>query len=210
MMKKIAGLGGLVLATVLLIFNSRVQAQEVTIAKVQGEVMVTRGDQTWPAKEGMAYQENDILKTGENCMVDFTMNGLAGCRMLASSECAVVSANSNAMAVKVNDGNVILNLKKLPAESSFELETPTAVASVRGTQFWGRVNPAQIENPVTTFAVREGSVEVLAKTAGQSFMLTPGQALDIPLDASSVPSVRPALDAEMAAMEQAESIPTEV
>ncbi len=102
---------------------------------------------------------------------------------------------------------MILNLDKLPAGSTFQIETPTAVASVSGTQFWGRVDMAEVANPVTTFAVREGRVQITDKISCKAFDLEKGQALDIPKNGAA-PTIRPALDAELAAMAQADAIRT--
>ena len=184
------------------------ELEKVMIAGMTGEATLTRGDQTMPATIGMECQKDDILKTGGNCTLDITVNDIAGCRVLPSSEFAIVDSKMSQMRFKINNGNAILNLNKLPADSKFELETPTAVASVRGTQFWGRVDTAILDNPVTTFAVREGVVEILAKSIGKSFTLEKGQALDIPKDKSVVPSIRPALEEELAAMAQADAIKT--
>ena len=181
-------------------------AGEVMITKVEGGPEIMREGKMMPAAVGMACQKNDLLKTSSGCMVDVSMNGMAGCRVLPSSECAIMDENPRAMNLKVQSGNVILNLDKLPSNSSFQLETPTAVASVRGTQFWGRVDLNQIANPVTTFAVRQGTVEVFAKSVSQSFTLQKGQALDIPKEGAAAPEIRPALAEELEAMNQADEI----
>ena len=178
------------------------------ISNLEGTGQILRGGQVLPAQTGMACQKNDVLKTGGDCRLDFSMNGLAGCRILASSECAIQNADAGSMHLKVGSGNVVLNLKKLPAGAEFKVETPTAVASVRGTQFWGRVEGAAGENPITTFAVRDGSVIVTPKGPWKTFVLEKGQALDIPKDPAVIPVLRPALEEELNAMRQADAIQT--
>jgi hypothetical protein len=185
-------------------------AESAVVSQVQGDAKIIRNGETLKVTAGLACQNNDTLKTGENCVVDISMNSLVGCRILPASECAVMDENVSGMNLKVKSGNVILNLEKLPSNSSFALETPTAIASVRGTQFWGRVDLQKINNPVTTFAVRQGSVEVFAKSVQKSFTLNQGQALDIHKDAAAAPTVRSALAEEMNAMKQAPSIKTSV
>lgn len=197
-----------IIALSYLIPISYASAEGVVVSKVEGGPMIIREGQEIAATSGMPCQANDLVKTGTNCSLDISMNKMAGCRVLAGSQVLIAKAGADSMSVKVDSGNVILNLDKLPADSSFRVETPTAVASVRGTQFWGRVDTTQAENPVTTFAVRQGAVEILAKTSSQTFMLEKGQALDIPKDVSVAPSVRPALDGEMQAMGQADTIAT--
>lgn len=181
---------------------------EVVISKVQGAPMIVRDGQEIAAVEGAICRTNDLLKTTPGCVLDIAMNGRAGCRVLASSEVLIASAENDRMHLRLDNGNIILNVDKLPKGSEFMIETPTAVAAVRGTQFWGRVEGAQIGSPVTTFAVREGAVEILTKVSGQVFKVEQGQALDIPEDPAAVPLIRPALAEELAAMEQAQTIQT--
>ena len=184
------------------------ETEKVMVTQVSGSPEIIRQGKSIPASVGMACQKEDQLKTTSECSMDIAMNGMAGCRVLPSSECLIADADQDSMQLKVNNGNVILNLEKLPQGSTFKVETPTAVASVRGTQFWGRVDLQKAENPVTTFAVREGTVEIFAKSVNKHFTVEKGRALDIPKDASSVPSIRTALAGELQAMEQASSIKT--
>jgi hypothetical protein len=177
------------------------------VTQSSGNVLIVRGTQEIPATAGTAVRAGDVLKTSDGGTADISLNGLAGARILETSEVSVDDIATGSMRLAIRSGNAIMNLEKLPATSKFSVETPTAVASVRGTQFWGRVG-ASTGEPVTTFAVREGVVEILAKTSSSVFTLQKGQALDIPLGSPIVPSVRPALDDEMRAMAQADAIRT--
>ena len=208
-MKKISAFAGLL--AVALVFQTHSAAaapKRAVISNLQGSAVIIRDGQTLPVSAGMACQKKDIIRTGPQCTLDLTMNDVAGCRLLAASECALMRSGKRHMHLKIMSGNAVLNLKKLSPVSTFKVETPTAVAAVRGTQFWGRVDLQKADNPVTTFAVRSGTVEVLDKASGKNFTLREGQALDIPKDMTTPPSTRPALAGEMAAMEQASSIKT--
>ena len=113
------------------------------------------------------------------------------------------------MALTLEKGNVVLNLDKLPEKSTFKLETPTAIAAVRGTQFWGRVMPTNKEGVMgTTFAVREGAVEITPLKSQQTYFVNKGQALFIPSDPTKTIERR-ALPEELKAMEQADAISTQ-
>ena len=181
---------------------------EALITLVKGDVKIIRGSEVMPATPAFSFQAGDRVQTGENCQVDVSLNGMAGCRLLAGSEIGLENISKDTMHLKITSGNAILNLDKLPAGSSFKVETPTAIAAVRGTQFWGRVEASLPDNPVTTFAVREGTVEIFAKIAEKTYTLNAGQALDIPSIETAVPVIRPALEGEMAAMAQADAIRT--
>ena len=184
-------------------------AEGCTVNKVLGDVQVLRNGQKMPAKENDLLKKGDSLQTGPSCTADMSMNDMAGCRVLPKSQVNVMSWKPENMALSVQEGNVILRVKILSPDSSFKVETPTAVATVRGTQFWGRVENTVPDNPVTTFAVRKGSVEILDKASSQTFQVRTGQALDVPKTHKESPYVRAAVAEELAAMEQAEAIPAE-
>ena len=176
------------------------------VNSVLGDATLMREGQEMPIKQGDALLKGDKIKTNSTCQVDMSMNDLAGCRVLPGSEVGVMGWKTDNMSLKVETGNVILNLKELPKSSSFRLETPAAIATVRGTQFWGRVNPAA-DASVTTFAVRKGSVEIVPVgiAGAASILIESGQAVDL-TQGSDVYAVRAALPEEMAAMEQADQI----
>lgn len=174
------------------------------VTAVTGETAVVRRGSLIPAVPGMDIRKSDVLQAGAGSSIDVSLNSLAGCRVMADSEVLVEETKTENMRMNVASGNVLLNLRKLPKDSKFRVETPTAVASVRGTQFWGRVDSAT-GDAVTTFAVREGAVDVLAKNAGRTYRLQPGKALDIPRTGKQ-PKTREALSEEMGAMEGAETI----
>lgn len=208
-MKKVFRLITLLLIVASLQNLQPVHAQnETVITNVQGGPTIMRQGVAIPASVGMTCEKDDVLVTNVDCVLDVAVNNVAGCRLLASSECTIVNAQPGNMHLKINNGNAVLNLKKLPAESTFQLETPTAIAGVRGTQFWGRVDLKEAANPVTTFAVREGAVDIFAKYAAKNFALQKGEALDIPKTAAAAPVIRPALAEELAAMAQADAIKT--
>jgi len=184
-------------------------AEGCTLNMISGDAKVMRDGKMMSVQEKDVLNKGDMLQTGPNGMTDMSMNDLAGCRVLPGSKVNVMGWKPENMALSVLEGNVILKVKLLPRESSFKVETPTAIATVRGTQFWGRVENSAPDNPVTTFAVRRGIVEILDKASSNTFQVRSGQALDIPKKAGGELSLRKALSEELKAMEQAEAIPTE-
>ncbi len=170
------------------------------IFKTQGQSFVVRNGKDLSTEPGMHLEKEDILKTGPNSQLDLTMNGLVGIRLLAETQVRIMETEKEKMEIELKMGNIIANLKKLVAGSDFKVESQTATLAVRGTQFWGRVNAPVL--PITTFAVREGNVNIIEKSSGKSFDLTPGQALDIPETGGAI-STRQAKPEEMQALEQA-------
>ena len=179
-------------------------AGESSIASVEGQVQIIRGSQTLEAKPGMDVREKDILKTAAGSTVDYSVNKVAGVRLNESSEEEITSAKDTEMQIKLKSGKSIINLAKLPAGSKFKVETPTAIAAARGTQFMCAAFGSE-----SSFAVRDGVVDVTTFSTGETFSLNPGQGLDVPQDlVAGALSVRPALGAELTALDQASSIKT--
>ncbi len=187
------------------VLSGAVEAKTM-VTEMQGDCQVMRENAAMVGTKGFEAKPGDKIMTGPDGRLDMTWNKMAGCRMLPSSQVSLTEFNPAKMHLNVEKGNVILNLNKLPKDTTFEVETPTAVAAVRGTQFWGRVESTKPENPVTTFAVRQGVVEILDKASSKSFKINQGEALDISKESTAAPSVRKALPEEMQAMEQADAI----
>lgn len=77
----------------------------------------------------------------------------------------VIDKNSTASRIAVEVGEVFLNVTK--RQSQFEVQTPRAVASVKGTSFSTQVD----EEGSTTVLVLSGSVELTATISGQKVTL---------------------------------------
>src|SRR5690349_10658886 len=139
-MKKITALMSLVLMAAALPALAD-ESPVGTVTGVTGDVTVVRRGSFIPVVKDMEIRKDDLIRAAAGGTADVSLNNLAGCRVLGSTECAVEETAKENMRFNVTTGNVILNLQKLPSDSKFRIETPTAVASVRGTQFWGRVDP---------------------------------------------------------------------
>lgn len=180
-------------------------ADESSIIKIQGDATIVRAGQMIQATEGARLNQGDVIKTSANGTVDFSMNALAGTRVLPASEVAVEDAQKKAMRVKLRSGQAVFNLEKLPQNSSFQVSTPTAIASVRGTQFTGRVQGGDL----STFTVRDDAIQVQRlegdRPIGEPLTINSGFSCDINLQALSA---RPASGTELTVMEQAGAVKT--
>ena len=184
------------------------EPENTRITNVQGNAVILRGGQSIPAKAGAECETNDVFKTEAGGVVDVSINNLAGCRVLPSSESSIVNTKEGEMKVKINSGGIILNVEKLAKAAKFQVETPTAIATVRGTQFSGFVDASRPGNPVCTFAVRENAVDVMVFSTGETITVGEGRALDIPRDISGPLSARQAFGREMSSLEQTSTIKT--
>ncbi len=177
-------------------------AGEGKILDLTGEAYIATKNSIQKVKAGMACEAGDMIVTHEGCTLDFMVNGQAACRLLPNTTAVIGSLREKNIKLLIAEGNIVLNVKKLDPQTKFAVDTPTCVAAVRGTQFWGRV--AGKENTtVTTFAVKEGAVEVTQKETNQTVMLNVGQAIDL---AAAPSQPRPATPDEMAAMKAADDL----
>ncbi|TGL99107.1 iron dicitrate transport regulator FecR [Leptospira barantonii] len=141
--------------------------------------------------------EKQSVKTDSDAVLDLTSK-LGSFRLLGGSTATLATLNAESASFQVSEGNVLIKAGKLAKGQSLLVDTPTVVAAVRGTQFWGRVNG---KDESGTFAVREGAVEITRKSDNVRVLIEAGQALDLkPGEKDLKP--RTAAKEELAAMEQ--------
>lgn len=110
--------------------------EKATLTRVQGEVRLSRGSETRPAVKGMTLLAGDSLGTSAEGSVDFQIEH-RGLFQLGPDSRFTLGAVEGAKSVqmKLQKGKVLLVLHKLGSSDSFQLQTPTAIAGVRGTSF---------------------------------------------------------------------------
>ena len=113
-------------------------------------------------KEGDLLSEGDSIEVSENGTLDLAYdkewNNVVHLEKGAKAKVESISPAK----LGLNDGAVYARLKKLPATSSFDVQTPTAVAAVRGTEYRTVVHDGQTEifnfssSKVFVYGVDEG------------------------------------------------------
>ena len=156
--------------------------QRATIKSIIGQVEVSPdGSGKWrkaranmPVKMGydlrtfiessadIELETGALIKIGENTVV--TLSKLLGNK----------SSGASNTGLKIGTGKVWANVKKLTnAKSEFEFETPTAVASIRGTRLG-----ISVDGNGTAVDVFEGLVQVREKSSGKTVSVpTKGRAI---------------------------------
>jgi hypothetical protein len=103
---------------------------------VEGMAHVTSGGKTAILKEGDLLKESDVIDVGAAGHVDLAFdkewNNVA--RIGAGTKVAIESVFPAGL--KMEKGDIFSKLSKLPKGSTFEIQTPTAIAAVRGTEYW--------------------------------------------------------------------------
>lgn len=196
---------GLLLMMTAFTWSAYAAAPAIVVTGLQGEAVLTVDGSDVPVKEGMEISEGGVLKSNSQGVVDVSIRGNSGFRFLPDTKAIFTSTDPKRMKIELENGNLLARFKnKVDPDSTFEVETPAAVLAVRGTQFWGRVTSPQ-ENSMTSFAVRDGVVNVTAKVSGEGYILKGGDAIDL-ADDNTVPRLRGAAPAELAAIGESETI----
>ncbi len=140
-------------------------------------------------KMGDILKPSDVVITGNDGSVNIIIANTGVLKIKRNSNVSLkdllVQKEGATARLSVSAGRVILGLKKLQKKSSFEVETPTAVAGVRGTTFMVSVenedshafpyfvNVNKKKKLVTKIAVLTGKVELInPNNSKQSYMIT--------------------------------------
>lgn len=167
-----------VLLASLLCLAPLLQAADAQLASTSGKVSIkTGGAAPYAARQG------DPLYYGDEVIA--APDALA--HVVFKDGTAVLVKGGTTVALKGKKGDTLLDFsvgefliglkKKLQAGERFRVQTPAAVAAVRGTLFWGLSDPATKD---TTYACFESAIEITAQ--GKSVTLTPGQKVRIPFN----------------------------
>lgn len=118
-----------------------------TLNIYSGDVDVVRANQTQSGKNGFGIKPNDVLKVHDNGRVSIILKDGSVVRLEAGSEVAVEKLEYEGKKIKdasfqVKSGKMWSKVEPLEQAASWEVETPTVVAAVRGTQFNTRYTDA--------------------------------------------------------------------
>lgn len=123
------------------------------VTMVKGKVEILQGDKIQPAQLGMILNAKDIIKTSDGS-IDLRIPRV-GIFKIKSNSLLTLSSLVNETKLNLKQGKIVLALKKLSKDQKFEVETPTAVAGIRGTSFLVKADETD-----TKIGVLTGKIEV--------------------------------------------------
>jgi len=119
-----------------------------------------QGEASVPVKVQDQVKDGDIIETGDRSYVIIQTDDGIVIRFDANSRVSFTSiSNAKFRELNLDRGKVVSSVSKLKKESEYRVKTPTAVASVRGTEFL-----TEYDKGKTVVAVGRGKVSVV-KTA---------------------------------------------
>ncbi|WP_243393333.1 adhesin Lsa19 [Leptospira perolatii] len=171
------------------------ETTDAVVTFLKGKVSALKSGQDLKLQDRVVEQET--IKTDKDALLDLTTT-LGSIRLLGGTEASIGALRADQAYLKVNEGDILVKVTKLSKGQSVSVDTPTVVAAVRGTQFWGRVNKADESG---TFAVREGSVLITRKSDEATVLVKAGEAVDLS-PGLQILKTRSAAPAELSAMDQ--------
>lgn len=154
--------------------------QRVAIARaVSGQVEVQRGGAGafTPLSAGEGVKSGDVVRTAGQSEAEFAWQDGTRWKLAPGSRLTVEKASLNSARqnqtsrFQLESGRILVRVvRPMTRASRFEIATPNAVASVRGTVF-----SVAVANGATQVKVFRGSVEVSELNGTQKVSVAPGQ-----------------------------------
>lgn len=149
-------------ANYLTVANAQTQSGQVLIQAVHGSATYSSGGQSLPLKENLVLSRGAVLKTGKDTTVDLVLQYSGTVlRLLPNSTLSFDKLNKeNAgeeiiteTSLNLTAGSIVGSQRKLAIPSTFEVNTPNGMATIKGTEYIVRSDGA--------VGVVSGSVQVI-------------------------------------------------
>jgi hypothetical protein len=149
-----------------------VREGKATVRSVHGTVEYLDNNAWVPVKPNMRFAAGVTIRTGADGSADISVNGTASAVRLTNNTTLQIPTMTYTGSMREGDtttmlnlenGGVIGNVKKITANSRYEIMTPHGVAGVRGTDFGADANKdADTGNWHVTFSSITGVITVSA------------------------------------------------
>ena len=157
-----------VLAIVLVVAMSNSGHRLIKVESVEGEVELERESKEKDVFEGMNLRSEDMVTTGDDGLLGLVADEDKYITAIENTCFEIISKGNKKegkLKIKLKYGTSLIEIEnKLPEGVSFEVETPNAALSVRGTTFEVTYIP---ESNTTILKVTEGLVEAETDTESQ-------------------------------------------
>ncbi|HVC08965.1 MAG TPA: FecR family protein [Elusimicrobiota bacterium] len=152
---------------------------DARIVSTQGavEVFPAGASSSVAAAAGMPLEQGDRVTTGPGASAEVGLDGLHLISLNEDSDFVLRSDDRSSTKLSLSSGGLLAKIQHLLTGQALMVETPEAVAAVRGTEFGVDVN-AQGATDVGVFD--EGRVEVQGSAGGPPAILTPNHETNVP------------------------------
>ncbi len=144
------------------------------VTHIVGNASLTHNNENQGPGLGMSIESGDVLETGSASIMDASLNGLIGLRLLPLTKVVVLRLDSEEPQIQLIHGNVVGLVRKNPR--SFKVETPEADLRIQAGQFWARYEKENVVG--ASFCAFEGKARISPKNSSV-LTLESKQAVDI-------------------------------
>ena len=152
-------------------------ALEAELVYVLGDVEVRRRGAPQEAEIGMLLGSGDVMETGADGMAILHVPGRADLKLREDTVLALDSLGQD-LTVSLSRGGVFSRVLA-GLTGRYRVVTQTAVAGVRGTEFFVAYGRSIDEYPDLWLCVNSGSVEVVIPDRGESVLVEQGKGINI-------------------------------
>jgi hypothetical protein len=166
-------------------------AQDAVIVVAKGSVLAGPSDSLVAVKVGSHLREGDTVKVGEKSTAIIALSDSSKLKLNAISEVRLhlpTSKNSKTW-IDLVTGAVFAHVNRQKDEH-FEIRTPTAVAGVRGTEFFVAYSVGGKEEENSWMCVHEGSVAITANDQTKPVVVNAGFGVSVKKGRSIPPPQR--------------------
>lgn len=147
-------------------------ASTARVVDLDGDVTVVGDGGARAVERGSSLAEHERIRTGSDGHVRLLVNDTAVVDLSPNAELAIDASPRGETRIGLSLGRLWARVSHLLGEDRFVVDTPTAVAGVRGTSFF-----AEVDGGGTIFGVEAGAVEVTNRQ-GDRMLLEPNERLD--------------------------------
>lgn len=156
-----------------------VKEGKATVKSVHGKAEYLDNNIWLPVKKNMKFSAGVTIRTGPapECSADLSINGLTSAIRLTNNTTLLVQTmeytgspreGDTTTVLSLKSGTILGNVKKISANSRYEVDTPNGMMGVRGTDFMVEVAPVTNGVPKVTFSSITGLITVSAMINGQT------------------------------------------
>jgi hypothetical protein len=171
----------LIITTLILSFCIAAFAANVALlSAAKGKVDLTRAAKVAKVKLGDYLQNNDEIRTGGESFAAYKyVDGSTNIKVFSNSVVKVSATSSGKTLVKkatITKGSVFSSIK--PNSGTYSMQTPTTVASVKGTGFLTKIT----KDKQSMFVVTEGEVTLKILNESQTVSVNAGKTAIVEAD----------------------------
>jgi len=152
------------------------------IGDISGIVEIKQQGESWKsAEDGMLLYESDSIKTGDDSSATIILFKSSIVRLDSNTEVTlkeIQEGEETSVALTQDAGRTWSTIEKISGIDNYEIQTPTATASVRGTSFDVNVD----KDGITIVSVIKGIVNVTNTEEGTVFSIQLSQNYSITVD----------------------------